>query len=82
MGPGDLLELCVAILCLGDQKLFKQLQTFLESLAAPATITRLSIFVKLEDGKKVANSVEVKEAREFLSEEKAKHKDILRHWIQ
>ena len=37
-GQGDLLELCIAVLCLGNSKLLKDLRTLLDQIASPVPL--------------------------------------------
>ena len=61
MGQGDLLELCVAILCLGEAKLLQGLQTLMANIAQPLAITQVSRYLEaLENEKKPDEADKVK----------------------
>ena len=73
MGQGDLLELCVAILCLGEAKLLQGLQTLMANVAQPLAITQVSRYLEaLENEKRPDEANKANhEARRELSEVKA-----------
>jgi hypothetical protein len=86
LGQGELLELCVAILCLGEPKLSAGLKTLLEErLTHPHALTVVGKYeaelragpAASEDGKR-----ELAEVQAFLADERKKHREVLRAWIQ
>lgn len=50
MGQGDLLELCVAILCLGEAKLLQGLETLMASIAQPLAIAQVGRYLEALEG--------------------------------
>lgn len=88
MGQGDLLELCVAMLCLGEAKLLKGLQTLMTSIAQPQAIAQGSRYLEGLEGEKGPEEAaddaqkELQEVRAFVKEERSKHREVLRLWIQ
>jgi hypothetical protein len=91
MGQGDLLELCVAILCLGEAKLSSGLQILMASIAQPQAIVQgnrclegLEAERKQNESKDMTLQAkrEITEARAFVKEEKVKHREVLKTWIQ
>jgi len=88
MGQGDLLELCVAILCLGEAKLLHGLQTLMASIAQPQAITQVSRYLEALESEKRPDEAaddaqrELLEVRSYVKEERTKHREVLRLWIQ
>jgi hypothetical protein len=85
-GQADLLELCVVVLCLGDAKLLRSLQTLLETRIAlpPQALVRaakyreeLEAAKKDEQGEKLLAQVTA-----YVDEERQRRQELLRHWIQ
>jgi hypothetical protein len=91
MGQGDLLELCVAILCLGEAKLLQGLQTLMANIAQPLAITQVSRYLealenekKPDEADKAKNEAkkELSEVKTYLKAERTKHREVLKSWIQ
>jgi hypothetical protein len=90
MGHGDLLELCVAILCLGEAKLLQGLQALMTNIAQPPAISHVSRYLEaLESEKKPDEDARAKkehqrrisEVKAFVRAERTKHRDVLKSWI-
>ena len=83
-GSNDLMELCIAVLCLGEQKLLQGLQTLLRSIAEPPALDTISTFLEdlLANAPSDDSHGESTEVRTYLQEERKKHRELLRQWIQ
>lgn len=92
MGQGDLLELCVAILCMGEAKLQQGFETLMASFASPRVITSMSRYLEVLEGENSGQILdaehskktrrELVELRALVKEERVKHREVLRLWIQ
>ena len=85
LGQGDLLELCIAILCLGEAKLLQGLQTLLQTcITHPHALAVVSKYQDdLEAGQATSEESkrELAEVRAYVTEERKKHREVLRLWI-
>ena len=78
------MELCIAILCLGDAKLLSGLRTLLESrIAQPHALSVVSAYcVELASSAKDEESKkQLVIAQAYVEEQRTKHKEVLRQWI-
>jgi hypothetical protein len=90
LGQGDLLELSVALLFIGDETLLAALDLLMQNIAMPQALTNINGYISILDKKMSVDkdklhfeeNRQLNQLKKLLREERIHHKDLLKVWIQ